>query len=124
MRTRACTPPAWRRRDARLFQERVAPRLNARLFPAGGEQQRPWWRARWIEQLRGLRQRIRDKLAALQRKRAGAAAAAEPPLTPEEEALQAEARRLRVQEQLGGLAQRSQRRTRRRPPSSATPNEW
>jgi hypothetical protein len=95
---------------------------------AGGAQERPWWRARWIEQLRGMRTRIRDKLAAMRARKSGAAPAA-PVLTEAErqaeEALEAELRRRRVEEQLSGLQQRAQRkRNRRRPPGSAAPPNW
>jgi hypothetical protein len=93
---------------------------------AGGEQQRPWWRARWTEQLRALRARIKEKLTDLRRRRERSAADANAGHETEAERAAAdELRRNRVAEQLSGLSQRSQRRgRRRRPPGAAAPPEW
>jgi hypothetical protein len=96
---------------------------------AGGEQQRPWWRARWLEQLRGLPSRIREKLARKRARRAdaAAAAAAQPELTAAEraalDAADAELRRQRLAEQLSGLQQRAARKTRRRKPPGSTSSD-
>ena len=92
---------------------------------AGGEQQRPWWRARWLEQLRGLPSRIREKLARKRERRATAAAtaAAPPELSAAEREADAELRRQRLAEQLSGLQQRAARKTRRRKPPGATSDD-
>ena len=102
--------------------------MTPRAAPAGGEQQRPWWRARWLEQLRGLPSRIREKLARKRARRtAAAAAAAQPELSAAEraavDAADAELRRQRLAEQLSGLQQRAARKTRRRKPPGATSSD-
>ena len=94
---------------------------------AGGEQQRPWWRARWLEQLRGLPSRIREKLARKRARRTAAAAAAQHELSAAEraalDAADAELRRQRLAEQLSGLQQRAARKTRRRKPPGSTSSD-
>jgi hypothetical protein len=76
---------------------------RARLRP-GGAQQRPWWRARWLEQLKGLRVRISEKVAALRKRRERAADAVAPHASEAEraaaEAMEAELRRKRVEVRL------------------------
>lgn len=81
----------------------------------GGGTQRPWWRGRWLAQVRGLQAFVRDKLEG----RAEAAVEAEPQSTKGREGDEAETetlhlRRLRVESQLAGLKQRDRRRGRRR----------
>ena len=80
----------------------------------GGGTQRPWWRGRWLAQVRGLQAFVRDKLEGR-----AEAARVEPESAmgrggdeAETEALQL--RRLRVESQLRGLKQRDRRRGRRR----------
>ena len=105
----------------------LCPSGTADALVPGGEQQRPWWRARWLEQLRGLPARIRDKLAAKRARRAAAAAARGADVTAAEraalDAADAEARRARVSEQLSGLQQRAARKTRRRKPPGSTSSD-
>ncbi len=43
------------------------------LLAGGGAAQRPWWRGRWLGQLRGLHDYVREKLAWRREKRPQAA---------------------------------------------------
>ena len=76
-----------------------------KLQAGGGEAQRPWWRSRWIAQLRNLQAFVRSKVG-----KAKAEPAGSEPADSGQAELEAELRRRRVQEQLDGLKQRDDRR--------------
>lgn len=96
-------------------QERfTALRLAYEQLQAGGPvAQRPWWRGRWLSQLRSLKAFVSQKLAA----RKGECT----DNREEDPQVEAELRRARVQEQLFGLKERDVRRGRR--PGKQRPNE-
>jgi hypothetical protein len=83
-----------------------------KLQAGGGQAQRPWWRSRWLAQLRNLRH-----LRAVVRSKVGRVK--QEPEDSEQAELEAELRRKRVHEQLLGLKERDDRRQsgvgRRRP---------